>query len=1357
MCHIIGIEPQFENIISNGPYIPMAAGQRKPETQWTPEERKAANLDQRLKSLIMSVLSDDQMNSIINCLTAKSTWDDLILYHELSDVKESRVMDLKLCYNTFKFKEGESLTQTFTRYKALMNELVNDGIKLSKLEINTGFINGLPKKWLTFCQSLRNTNHVKESELASLFGKLKYEENLINRLSRCDEEDTRSSQEYMNDLEEKYQARALLAKSKRFFKKEKVSSDDNEVTEVKALMALADEERVSVSKESARNGEWIKISMKKHPLPPLEKLTGDEPVFRPKTIKSILKSKSTFKAETLKGITINEPSSAPSRGNKGSSASKTNSAPAGKLKNVKMKDDPPLAIVMKELNELKLQISKNKSSYFRNKNSQQVPPNALQNKYKTQFKMNCELCGQNNHLSENCYEVLFCKRCKRTNHRTCDHAEFMSSMNINQYHTGQGESSSRSRPARPAIPFSSCIHYGYNDHKYDDCVYYPICEICGSYDHDTHGHNMIISLRRGIKPRNPQHVTKNCETCGSNVHTTSDHNDIKWFRKREALQANKVESFKASKIESTSALRSKTPTKRPEGMYGNNFTYTTEGYGYDKMAEGNVPAPTRTDDQLVPVKARLPTGKSNLLMDLQKKQKNPIFLISLDIPQNTNFFGAFTASANVPSITGTNVDYAELIWEEFVHVIKTFFSDAASLKVPSKKPKPHVIPYCRFTKFIICYLGGRHNIHKRPQSPLHISADDYTLSNLKFVPKGELDEVFGMAIPKDLLTDAIRNAEYYQKYLEMAARKPRQPTVVTDEESVKKKKVLQTDKSKKPAPAKQTKHVKEKSTKPCPSKKASKGKVLKVRKGKRYDRLVDEEDEEPQPASKPPVEDDEYNLQRGIQMSLESFQPPVGEVVIREPASGVTRSLPVVEVTEEASTGPSAQPQDDTSANVVCDTPYPANAESGADTEKSNSEGDTEILNVDEERGENVLDTVALEERTIKLDEGQAGLDPGNTLDSRPPLDEDQTGSNPGQSHVALAGPNPEPMHEDFIATVYPKVYKILKHTTEEHVFLENPPSSFGTISSIKNLDDAFTYGDQFLNDKPTEEELVPPLSTPVIDLTPTKPVSPPVQEPVFIATTTTLLPPPPPLQQQSTTDPELANRVSALEEICANLAKKNKLHDQTTQAFSSKIFTLENHDLYSKIDNYVNETVKEAVQNALQAPVPLYDSLEESMDRENREEFIKETTKSCKRRRDDQDPPPPPPKDSDQSKKKRHDSDASASKQPQAQTSSAWKTSDTREAPSSSSKQKTAFQYEQHVDDVPILDDVHISNTEDTGAAHLPKIKTRPDWLKPLPKEERPKTPKPTGLFLRMTYLKLRTTGPMQLPMRIKIQRRTS
>nr|GEZ78373.1 hypothetical protein [Tanacetum cinerariifolium] len=122
--------------------------------------------------------------------------------------------------------------------------------------------------------------------------------------------------------------------------------------------SLADNSEVSITSSNkpklfeAEDFTLSNYDTGKHPLPPLEKLTGAEPVFGPKTIKSILKSKFTFKAKTLKGITINEPFSASARGNKSSSVSKTNLALAGKLKNVKIENDPPLAIVMKELNEL---------------------------------------------------------------------------------------------------------------------------------------------------------------------------------------------------------------------------------------------------------------------------------------------------------------------------------------------------------------------------------------------------------------------------------------------------------------------------------------------------------------------------------------------------------------------------------------------------------------------------------------------------------------------------------------------------------------------------------------------------------------------------------------------------------------------------------------------------------------------------------------------------------------------------------------------------------------------------------------------------------------------------------------------
>ncbi|GJS60345.1 retrovirus-related pol polyprotein from transposon TNT 1-94 [Tanacetum coccineum] len=533
-----------------------------------------------------------------------------------------------------------------------------------------------------------------------------------------DEEDTRSSHEYLNDLEEEYKGRALLSKSKRFFKKEtagqklqfphinhpfykktlsssqnkpelrpiknfeakynkvkaklallsssasEVSSDDNEMVEVKVLMALAEENNV-VSKEGTRNGEWVKISMRKciseqissqkrrilgayqltkdpsisrqkdlvfvkysaddkkvsilgverswlskveglilpnhdtgrilltesqrnttdppvavtnslvtdydsadessvcsTPLPPLKKLDGAEPIFGPKTIKSILKSKSTLKYETLKGVIINESSSAPAKDNKSSLASKVNSAPTGQLKSVKIKDDPPLAIVMKELNNLKLQFSKNQSSYSRNTQPQQ---------------------------------------CERTDHRTYDHAEYISTINMSQHLKSQGRSSSRSKIPRPSkCFFTPCIHCGCINHLSNKCLYYLVCGFCGSYNHDTNGHDRIISLEREINLKNPQLPFKRCEAYGSSTHTTTDHYDIEWFKRGEALQAKKAEALKSTRVESSNANRSKTPTRSgcsrhmtgvksylhkymeqpgPKVVFGDDSTCTTEGYG----------------------------------------------------------------------------------------------------------------------------------------------------------------------------------------------------------------------------------------------------------------------------------------------------------------------------------------------------------------------------------------------------------------------------------------------------------------------------------------------------------------------------------------------------------------------------------------------------------------------------------------------------------------------------------------------------------------------------------------------------------------------------------------------------------
>ncbi|GKA15615.1 hypothetical protein Tco_0695362, partial [Tanacetum coccineum] len=209
------------------------------------------------------------------------------------------------------------------------------------------------------------------------------------------------------------------------------------------------------------------------------------------------------------------------------------------------------------------------------------------------------------------------------------------------------------------------------------------------------------------------------------------------------------------------------------------------------MADENVPAPapTRTDDQILPFAVWVPIGKSNFVLDLQKKQKNSIFHIyfwnTLVYEAKTGAYSfqldetRFTLDANLlrealeitpidqahqfvspPSgdaiidfvnelgyteeihfvsrmavnnlyqpwrailsminqclksktswfdrpiypvlqmlwgiITSINVDYAELMWEEFVQAMQTFLVDKANLSIPpqkGKKTKPHVIPY----------------------------------------------------------------------------------------------------------------------------------------------------------------------------------------------------------------------------------------------------------------------------------------------------------------------------------------------------------------------------------------------------------------------------------------------------------------------------------------------------------------------------------------------------------------------------------------------------------------------------------------------------------------------------------------
>ncbi|GKB36713.1 retrovirus-related pol polyprotein from transposon TNT 1-94 [Tanacetum coccineum] len=172
---------------------------------------------------------------------------------------------------------------------------------------------------------------------------------------------------------------------------------------------------------------------------------------------------------------------------------------------------------------------------------------------------------------------------------------------MSQHLKSLGRSSTRFKiPRLSKRFFPPCIYCGCIDHLSNKCLYYPIYGLCGSYDHDTDGHNRIISLERDINPRNPPHTFKRCEAYGSSTHTTTDHYDNEWFIRGEAFQTKKAKALKSNRVESSYANLSKTPTKSgclrhmtgvksylhkyveqpgPKVVFGDDSTCTTEGYG----------------------------------------------------------------------------------------------------------------------------------------------------------------------------------------------------------------------------------------------------------------------------------------------------------------------------------------------------------------------------------------------------------------------------------------------------------------------------------------------------------------------------------------------------------------------------------------------------------------------------------------------------------------------------------------------------------------------------------------------------------------------------------------------------------
>nr|XP_043612557.1 uncharacterized protein LOC122584461 [Erigeron canadensis] len=190
------IDNNMPDILVDGPYVPTSTfvidavvreGQPtipatvksivKDKTDWGDEDRRLANLDVKARNFIVQAVPKDIYHSIKMCSTAKKMWSTLtVMFEGCSTSMESTTTTLTRRYERFFSLRNESLTDTHTRFNALVNDLAAVGITKKTDVLKSKFLDSLPPKWNNYISSMKLSSVYQDLDLPGLFGLLHNQE-----------------------------------------------------------------------------------------------------------------------------------------------------------------------------------------------------------------------------------------------------------------------------------------------------------------------------------------------------------------------------------------------------------------------------------------------------------------------------------------------------------------------------------------------------------------------------------------------------------------------------------------------------------------------------------------------------------------------------------------------------------------------------------------------------------------------------------------------------------------------------------------------------------------------------------------------------------------------------------------------------------------------------------------------------------------------------------------------------------------------------------------------------------------------------------------------------------------------------
>ncbi|GJU25716.1 hypothetical protein Tco_1164337 [Tanacetum coccineum] len=143
----------------------------------TPEEKDRYKADIRATNILLQGLPKDIYTLINHYTDAKDNWDNVKMLLEGSELtKDDRESQLYDEFKHIRQSKGETIHEYYVRFTKLMNDMTNIKMTMTKMQLNSKFVNNMLPKWGRFMPAVKLNRGLKESNYDQLYAYLKQHE-----------------------------------------------------------------------------------------------------------------------------------------------------------------------------------------------------------------------------------------------------------------------------------------------------------------------------------------------------------------------------------------------------------------------------------------------------------------------------------------------------------------------------------------------------------------------------------------------------------------------------------------------------------------------------------------------------------------------------------------------------------------------------------------------------------------------------------------------------------------------------------------------------------------------------------------------------------------------------------------------------------------------------------------------------------------------------------------------------------------------------------------------------------------------------------------------------------------------------